>query len=100
MMRTRLAKVLDREDVRQMCIAHQYYTRGDCRAYENMLGLLDLPRSKYTGSNISAVKLEEIAEDIKDHSNTEDSVLDIMQTLAVHIHTNVTPVRKGKAHRV
>ena len=69
MMRTRLAKVLDREDVRQMCIAHQYYTRGDCRAYENMLGLLDLPRSKYTGSNISADKLEEIAEDIKDHSD-------------------------------
>lgn len=85
MMRTKLAKVLDREDVRQMCIAHQYYTRGDCRAYENMLGLLDLPRSKYTGSNISANKLEEIAEDIKDHSNTEDTVRDIMEYLCCHI---------------
>ena len=85
MMRTRLAKVLDREDVRQMCIAHQYYTRGDCRAYENMLGLLDLPRSKYTGSNISADKLEEIAEDIKDHSDTEDTVRDIMENLCRHI---------------
>ena len=85
MMRTRLAKVLDREDVRQMCIAHQYYTRGDCRAYENMLGLLDLPRSKYTGSNISADKLEEIAEDIKDHSDTEDTVREIMENLCCHI---------------
>ena len=85
MMRTRLAKVLDREDVRQMCIAHQYYTRGDCRAYENMLGLLDLPRSKYTGSNISADKLEEIAEDIKDHSDTEDTVREIMESLCCHI---------------
>ena len=85
MVRTRLAKVLDREDVRQMCIAHQYYNRGDCRAYENMLGLLDLPRSKYTGSNISADKLEEIAEDIKDHSNTEDTVRDIMENLCCHI---------------
>ena len=85
MMRTRLAKVLDREDVRQMCIAHQYYTRGDCRAYENMLGLLDLPRSKYTGSNISADKLEEIAEDIKDHSDTEDTVREIMENLCCYI---------------
>ena len=85
MMRTRLAKVLDREDVRQMCIAHQYYTRGDCKAYENMLGLLDLPRSKYTGSNISADKLEEIAEDIKDHSDTDDTVRDIMENLCCHI---------------
>lgn len=85
MMRTRLAKVLDREDVRQMCIAHQYYTRGDCRAYENMLGLLDLPRSKYTGSNISADKLEEIAENIKDHSDTEDTVREIMENLCCHI---------------
>ena len=82
---TRLAKVLDREDVRKMCIAHQYYTIGDCRAYENMLGLLDLPRSKHTGSNISAVKLKEIAEDIKDHSNTEDTVRDIMENLCCHI---------------
>lgn len=49
---------------------------------------------------VNADTLEVIAKDIKDHSNTEDSVLDIMQTLAVHIHTNVTPVRKGKAHRV
>lgn len=89
MMRTRLAKVLDREDVRQMCIAHQYYTRGDCRAYENMLGLLDLPRSKYTGSNISADKLEEIAEDIKDHSDTEDTVRDIMENLCCHIRVGL-----------
>lgn len=89
MMRTRLAKVLDREDVRQMCIAHQYYTRGDCRAYENMLGLLDLPRSKYTGSNISADKLEEIAEDIKDHSDTEDTVRDIMENLCFHIRVEL-----------
>ena len=94
MMRTRLAKVLDREDVRQMCIAHQYYTRGDCRAYENMLGLLDLPRSKYTGSNISADKLEEIAEDIKDHSNTEDTVRDIMENLCCHIRVELFDSRK------
>ena len=84
-------QVLTVEDVREVCIRHQYYTRGDCEAYQNMFD--------HCGY-VNADTLEVIAKDIKDHSNTEDSVLDIMQTLAVHIHTNVTPVRKGKATRV
>lgn len=84
-------QVLTVEDVREVCIRHRYYTRGDCWAYQNMFD--------HCGY-VSADTLEVIAKDIKDHSKTEDSVLDIMQTLAVHIHTNVTPVRKGKAHRV
>lgn len=84
-------QVLTVEDVREVCIRHQYYTRGDCGAYQNMF--------EHCGY-VSADTLEVIAKDIKDHSNTEDSVLDIMRTLAVHIHTNVTPVRKGKATRV
>lgn len=83
-MTMRLAKVLDKEEVRQMCIAHQYYTRGDNKAYENMLGLLDT-FSKYSGSNITAGRLEEIAEDIKMHSDTEDTVRDIMENLCCHI---------------
>lgn len=84
-------QVLTVEDVREVCIRHQYYTRGDCEAYQNMFECCGY---------VNADSLEEIAKDIKDHSNTEDSVLDIMQTLAVHIHTNVTPIRKGKATRV
>ena len=84
-------QVLTVEDVREVCIRHQYYTRGDCEAYQNMVD--------HCGY-VNADTLEVIAKDIKDHSNTEDSVLDIMQTLAVHIPTNVTPDRKGKAHRV
>ena len=84
-------QVLTAYAVREVCISHQYYTRGDCEAYQNMFD--------HCGY-VNADTLEVIAKDIKDHSNTEDSVLDIMQTLAVHIHTNVTPVRKGKAHRV
>ena len=84
-------QVLTVEDVREVCSRHRYYTRGDCWAYQNMFD--------HCGY-VNADTLEVIAKDIKDHSKTEDSVLDIMQTLAVHIHTNVTPVRKGKAHRV
>ena len=84
-------QVLTVEDVREVCIRHRYYTRGDCWAYQNMFD-----HCGYVNADTS----EGIAKDIQDHSKTEDSVLDIMQTLAVHIHTNVTPVRKGKAHRV
>lgn len=84
-------QVLTVWDVREVCIRHQYYTRGDCEDYQNMF--------EHCGY-VNADTLEVIAKDIKDHSNTEDSVLDIMKTLAVHIHTNVTPVRKGKATRV
>lgn len=84
-------QVLTVEDVRGVCISHQYYTRGDSLAYAEMF--------EHCGY-VNADTLEVIAKDIKDHSNTEDSVLDIMQALAVHIHTNVTPVRKGKATRV
>ena len=84
-------QVLTAYAVREVCISHQYYTRGDYESYENMF--------EHCGY-VNADTLEMIAKDIKDHSDTNDSVLDIMKTLAVHIHTNVTPVRKGKAHRV
>ena len=84
-------QVLTVEDVREVCIHHQYYTKGTCQEYENLFEMCGY---------VTPDSLENIAKDIKDHSNTEDSVLDIMKTLAVHIHTNVTPVRKGKAHRV
>lgn len=84
----RLCKTLSVEDVREVCISHQYYTRGDSRAYEEMFSLLAF-RTKTTGSNITSVRLEDIAQDIKDHSDTEDSVLDIMESLACHIRVTV-----------
>lgn len=79
-------QVLTADDVRQVCIDNQYYTKGDCQAYENMF--------EHCGY-VSAESLEHIATDIKFHSDTEDSVFHIMQTLAQHIRTNVVPVRKG-----
>lgn len=84
MKRYRISRVLSPEDVRQVCINNRYYTRGDSRAYENMFSMLE-NRTKHSGSNITAYKLQEIAEDIKDHSDTEDTVEDIMSYLAVHI---------------
>lgn len=82
-----LVKVLTADDVRQVCINHNYYTRGDNDAYQNMFD---------NCGYVNVESLEYIAKDIKDHSDTEDSVLEIMRNLAVHIHVNVTPAKRGK----
>lgn len=83
----RLAKVLNREDVRQMCITHEYYTKGDCAAYERMFKLFERPFSH--GGNISPERLMYIAEDIKVHSDTEDSEEDILLSLVNLIRCDV-----------
>ena len=75
-------QVLTADSVREVCIRHQYYTKGDCLAYESMFEMCGY---------VTPDSLENIAKDIKEHSNTDDSVLDIMKVLAVHIHTNVIP---------
>lgn len=80
-------QVLTASDVRQVCIANDYYTRGDCQAYSDMFEMCGY---------VTPDTLENIATDIKSHSDTEDSVLDIMKTLAHYIHTNVSPIRRGK----
>ena len=80
----KIRKTLRPEDVRQVCIENNYYTRGDCKAYEEMFSMLDY-RSKVSDSNISSGRLYDIAEDIKDHSDTEDTIEDIMSKLVVHI---------------
>ena len=84
MKKYRISKTLSPESVRQVCINHRYYTRGDCRAYERMFSILDYT-TKVSGSNISPRRLEEISEDIKAHSDTEDTVEDIMTNLVAHI---------------
>ena len=84
MKKYRIAKILSPESVRQVCISHNYYTRGTCRDYDKMFSILNY-KTKVSGSNISPLRLEEIAEDIKIHSNTEDTVEDIMSNLVDYI---------------
>lgn len=85
----RFAKVLDREDVRQTCIRYQWYTRGDNKAYEEMLNLVDHEPSKYTGSTITCSRLEEIADDIRIHSETDYTTLEIMEILSTKIRVEI-----------
>ena len=35
-MKIETQRILDTDKVREMCISHRYYTRGDCEAYERM----------------------------------------------------------------
>lgn len=70
---------IDPEEVRQVCIECDYYTGGTCKEYYAML-------SRYADEVIvSSTDLEKalefLAEDIKTHSHTEDSVVEIARKL-------------------
>ena len=84
-----ICKRLEREDVRQVCIRHNYYTAGTCEEYEEMFSMLDKV-SPVSKSNITTSKLEMIANDIKEHSVTSDTLEEIMETLVVHIRCSLT----------
>lgn len=60
----RVRRWLDSSKVREMCIRYNYYTRGDCRAYERMLANA---RDIDPDTDIDGYK--QIAIDIIDHSD-------------------------------
>ena len=61
--------------VRQSCIDHRWYTRGDIEEYDKML-------SYVRGVDIATTdEIETIATDIKEHSDTEYDILNIMFVL-------------------
>ena len=62
------------DEVRELCIKHRYYTAGDTRAYSAMF---DKCRDARTLADVVA-----IAEDIKEHSNTDDTAEEIAEDIA------------------
>lgn len=76
----KVMKVLDIADVREMCIQHQYYTRGNNQAYSNMFDMI--PKEE----DVSDEVLTAVAEDILAHSNTEDTLEDVLTYLAFRIN--------------
>lgn len=62
--------------VRAACINNEWYTAGDCDDYNNLFVLI---RNLPTGTTET---LEMVATDIKEHSDTEDEIKDIMFVLA------------------
>lgn len=85
---TILKRTLRPEDVRMVCIDHNYYTCGDNEEYGNMFSMLDM-KIGAAHSNINGYRLQMIAEDIKAHSDTEETVEDIVWALSSKIR--VTP---------
>lgn len=67
-------KVWHAADVRRICIKHDFYTRGDNKAYSAMLDMVD--ESEPTTANIYKV-----AKDIKEHSVTDYEIENIMFVL-------------------
>ena len=72
----REVREISKYDVRKACIAYNWYTCGDCEEYDHML--------TYVGNIERATtdELETIATDIKQHSNTDYDVKNIMFVLA------------------
>lgn len=60
------------DDLRNLCIAKRWYTRGDNAAYNHLLN--DLAGYK---ENITTDDIVEIALDIMEHSNTDQELTSI-----------------------
>lgn len=67
-------RTLLRTDIRTLCIRENWYTHGTNEDYENMMDL--------AAGNITTETLVRIAQDIKDHSDTEYVVPQMMSMLA------------------
>lgn len=63
-------------DLRSLCIRRDWYTRGTCAQYDNLLEAVRKTADMTTGN------LYIIAKDILDHSNTDQDLTDIMYDLA------------------
>lgn len=69
-------RTISMSDVRKACIKNNWYTNGDCEAYDSMLSFVN--GLKYASTD----DLETIATDIKEHSDTDDEIASIMFVLA------------------
>lgn len=70
--RYREVRKIREDDLRNLCIAKQWYTRGDNAAYNHLLN--DLAKDK---ENITTDDIVEIALDIMKHSNTDQELTSI-----------------------
>ena len=63
-------RYVEASKLRRMCIEHNYYSLGCNEDYGLML-------LKYEGQPVTEAEIEWLAEDIKSHSDTEDTVVSI-----------------------
>lgn len=77
----RFGHYLIAETVRSMCIHYDYYTCGDNEAYSKMFEMC--------GEITEPQQVIKIAEDIKSHSHTEDTVEDIALLLLSRMEVKI-----------
>ena len=65
------------EALRNLCVRRDWYTGGDCEEYDNLL--FNLAENK---ENISTDDIVEIAQDIIDHSDTDQEFTSICFDIA------------------
>lgn len=70
-----ICHLLSSDRVREVCIEQDYYTKGNNEQYQTMLAKAH--ERMYASGGV----LQDLAQDIKDHSDTPDRVKDIAQRL-------------------
>lgn len=80
MTRYREFRVCYADNLRALCVAHGWYTRGTCEEYENLFARLRDGACNLR--NLTTELLAEVATDIKAHSDTELEVPAIMHAVA------------------
>lgn len=68
----------DMEDIMHLCIERQFYTKGNIQEYSSML-------AGVKAGNPTTESVQAIARDIKEHSDCEESVLDIMNAIRAKV---------------
>lgn len=74
-------------EVRQVCIKYDWFTCGDNDAYNDLFEFIGNLTRK--GQHVSVEKLREIAERIKENSDTDESIPEIMFVLNAEACTTV-----------
>lgn len=73
-MKIKETRKMNSYDLRELCIKRDWYTSGDNEEYSNLLDM--------TAHRMTTKKLQQIAEDIKFHSDTPYEITDIMFELS------------------
>lgn len=80
-------RYISKTNVRHVCIKYDWFTCGDNDAYNDLFEFIGNLTRK--GQHVSVEKLREIAERIKENSNTDESIPEIMFVLNAEACTTI-----------
>lgn len=83
-------RILHASDLRTLCIRENWYTLGDSDEYDTLM-------CKTFCENLTTEVIADIAQDIKDHSDTDMEIPEIMYAVAAISHTTFTAAEEEEA---